>query len=461
MKVCAISPISGGNDSRKRQQKRFIFKIGTIHPHKQLTNDFLNQRFSSIWSLCSFFIFYSIGLNLLFMLIHLPLIFTSHLRLVCWLTLKIANDLPILLHLIIHYFVIVFRIWLASFRSHDYFSYISSLRGFLFILCFPDEGPTLETLDFAFCIGSTPTFFISISSWLVIGCVKQESISHSFCIELFALFHHAGFNMFQSTYIVFWFILILGTSIRKRDERAKTVSQSCKTWYGYCGRYLCYNGISWLSILPECVQRKHYVKFTWNTVRIHIKSIELAIARVNFRGPKSIKVVGYIHDRWQMETTWRPASRVYCHGYYQDQHPLQARAILRHYANSLFPFLPLCSLSIVNWKSMQCYTIPICLTSIHNYQYVLPVPCHHALPIYTLLMCLTSMLYQYALPIRLMMPYQYALPAVCLTNMPYQYTCTLPICFTNMPYQYALPICLTNMPYQYALPICLTNMPCH
>ena len=24
---------------------------------------------------------------------------------------------------------------------------------------FSDEGPTLETLDFAFCIGSTPTFF--------------------------------------------------------------------------------------------------------------------------------------------------------------------------------------------------------------------------------------------------------------------------------------------------------------
>ena len=59
-------------------------------------------------------------------------------------------------------------------------------------------------------------------------------------------------------------------------------------------------------------------------------------ARVNFRGPKSIEVVGYIHDRWQMETTWRLAPWVYCHGYYQDQHPLQARAILRHYTNSLF-----------------------------------------------------------------------------------------------------------------------------
>ena len=28
IKVCAISPISGGNDSRKRHEKRLIFKIG-------------------------------------------------------------------------------------------------------------------------------------------------------------------------------------------------------------------------------------------------------------------------------------------------------------------------------------------------------------------------------------------------------------------------------------------------
>ena len=42
IKVCAISPISGGNDSRKRYEKRLIFKIGTIHPHG------LNQRFSFI-----------------------------------------------------------------------------------------------------------------------------------------------------------------------------------------------------------------------------------------------------------------------------------------------------------------------------------------------------------------------------------------------------------------------------
>ena len=42
MKICAISPISGGNDIRKRHEKRLIFKIGTIHPHG------LNERFSFI-----------------------------------------------------------------------------------------------------------------------------------------------------------------------------------------------------------------------------------------------------------------------------------------------------------------------------------------------------------------------------------------------------------------------------
>ena len=42
LKVCAISPISGGNDSRKRHEKRLIFEIGTIHPHG------LNERFSFI-----------------------------------------------------------------------------------------------------------------------------------------------------------------------------------------------------------------------------------------------------------------------------------------------------------------------------------------------------------------------------------------------------------------------------
>ena len=45
IKVCAISSIFGGNDSRKRQEKCLIYKTGGIHPHG------LNERFSFIWSL--------------------------------------------------------------------------------------------------------------------------------------------------------------------------------------------------------------------------------------------------------------------------------------------------------------------------------------------------------------------------------------------------------------------------
>ena len=79
MKICAISPISGGNDSRKRHEKRLIFKIGTIHPHG------LNERFSFIWShLFIVSVFVQQGwtkalkshlFTPLFMFIHLPLIY--------------------------------------------------------------------------------------------------------------------------------------------------------------------------------------------------------------------------------------------------------------------------------------------------------------------------------------------------------------------------------------------------
>ena len=76
MKICTISPISGGNDSRKRHEKRLIFKIGTIHPHG------LNERFSFILShLFIVSVFVQQGwtkaltshlLTPLFMFIHLP-----------------------------------------------------------------------------------------------------------------------------------------------------------------------------------------------------------------------------------------------------------------------------------------------------------------------------------------------------------------------------------------------------
>ena len=43
--VCAISPISGGNDSRKWHEKYLIFKIGTIHPTGSTDNFLLFDPF--------------------------------------------------------------------------------------------------------------------------------------------------------------------------------------------------------------------------------------------------------------------------------------------------------------------------------------------------------------------------------------------------------------------------------
>ena len=80
IKVCAISPISGCNDSRKRHEKRLIFKIGIIHPHG------LNERFSFTWSLHSFCfclaradksVDFSPFHSILFMFIHLPLLHSA------------------------------------------------------------------------------------------------------------------------------------------------------------------------------------------------------------------------------------------------------------------------------------------------------------------------------------------------------------------------------------------------
>ena len=42
MKIRALSPISGSNDSRKRQEMRLISKFGTVHPLG------INERFSII-----------------------------------------------------------------------------------------------------------------------------------------------------------------------------------------------------------------------------------------------------------------------------------------------------------------------------------------------------------------------------------------------------------------------------
>ena len=43
--------------------------------------------------------------------------------------------------------------------------YISSLGFLIYSLFLSDEGPTLETLDFAFYIGSTPTFLYFDSTY--------------------------------------------------------------------------------------------------------------------------------------------------------------------------------------------------------------------------------------------------------------------------------------------------------
>ena len=42
MKIRALCPISGSNDSRKRHEMRLISKLGTVHPHG------INERFSYI-----------------------------------------------------------------------------------------------------------------------------------------------------------------------------------------------------------------------------------------------------------------------------------------------------------------------------------------------------------------------------------------------------------------------------
>ena len=159
MKICAISPISGGNDSRKRHEKRLIFKIGTIHPHG------LNERFSFIWShlfIVSVFVQQAWTKALkshlftpLFMFIHLPLIyFAPPPRLLIdfknskWLT----------------YFCILLCICycfshLIGLRSVTWlFLLYKFTRFFIYFLFLSDEGPMLETLDYTIRIGSIPTF---------------------------------------------------------------------------------------------------------------------------------------------------------------------------------------------------------------------------------------------------------------------------------------------------------------
>ena len=84
------------------------------------------------------------------------------------------------------------------------------------------------------------------------------------------------------------------------------------------------------------------------------------------------------------------------------------------------------------------------LGCVYQYIYLTVIPYHSPLQV-----CLTSIPnYQYALPVRLTsVSYKYTLQVYLITS-----------CLSSMPCQYALPIYLTNMPDQYALPVCFTNM---
>ena len=160
IKVCAISPISGGNNSRKRHEKCLIFKIWTIHPHG------LNERFSFIWSLHSFCFclaradksgdfspFHSI------VYVHPPPTYSLRAyAYVYWSTLKIANDLPIfasyallcICYCFSHPIGLLSVTWLSLFYKFT--------RFFIYSLFLSDERPMLETLNYTIRIGRTPTF---------------------------------------------------------------------------------------------------------------------------------------------------------------------------------------------------------------------------------------------------------------------------------------------------------------
>ena len=171
IKVCAISPISCGNDSRKRHEKRLIFKIGTIHSHG------LNERFSFIWSIHIVSVFVqhvrtkaltSRLLTSLFMFIHLPLIhfappprllidfknrFAIFYRIPCYLLFK--NRLT--------YFCILLRIimHLLLFLSSDLlYIYLFGFLSIFLVSLWRIEGPTLETLVFILSVSAVHRLFI-------------------------------------------------------------------------------------------------------------------------------------------------------------------------------------------------------------------------------------------------------------------------------------------------------------
>ena len=157
------SPIAGGNDSRKRQEKRLILKIGIIHST-------INERFSFIWSIHSFCSCLACsGQKRRYLTFSLHSLFssTSHLfaprRPPLYLsTLKITNYLPIFTSyyvcIIMHMLLFISPDWLAYFRSHDYLSFKSTQFFIYFQFVVSDEGRTLEMLDYTIRVGSTRIF---------------------------------------------------------------------------------------------------------------------------------------------------------------------------------------------------------------------------------------------------------------------------------------------------------------
>ena len=150
-----LRTISGGNDSRKWQEKCLILKIGTIYSHE------LNKQFSFIWSLHSFCPacadksgdfspFHSI------VYVHPPP--TYSLR-----TSASLADSKLFLHLIMHFYCFSHLIGLF------YVTWLSLLykftQFFIYFLFLCDEGPTL---DYTIRIGSTPTFlYFKINKYTV------------------------------------------------------------------------------------------------------------------------------------------------------------------------------------------------------------------------------------------------------------------------------------------------------
>ena len=139
MKIRALCPISGSNDSCKRHEMRLISKLGTVHPLG------INERFSYIHLMLTYLcLTHSLLLALRFC-------FLPHFVCASLLGIIFCNMIYISLftlcfdeiHLIGFYFVT----WCFCINSYK------NTRGFPRPpLLTPDEGPSLKTSIFAFIL---------------------------------------------------------------------------------------------------------------------------------------------------------------------------------------------------------------------------------------------------------------------------------------------------------------------